>query len=78
MSIGINGIHVHIMVTLAVVMIALFLHLNFAPVKRLHQAVIREDWTDAGEQLNKIRYFVGINLCIGLLVLLIGSSGRYW
>lgn len=78
MFIGITGIHVHIMATLAVVMIALFLHLNFAPVKRLHRAVIREDWADAGEQLDKIRQFVGINLCIGLLVLLIGSSGRYW
>ena len=78
MMIGVQGIHVHIMATLAVIMIAIFMHLNFAPVKRLHQAVIRDDWPDAGEQLNKIRQLVGINLWIGLVVLLVGSSGRYW
>jgi uncharacterized membrane protein len=41
-------------------------------------AVGREDWAEAGRQLGQIRMIVTINLVLGLIVVAIGSSGRYW
>lgn len=71
------GIHVHVMQALGLIMIALYLHLFFAPFQRLKRSVIIEDWPDAGTQLNRIRRIVGINLSLGLVVAAVASGGRY-
>ncbi|GGX82899.1 hypothetical protein GCM10007160_08010 [Litchfieldella qijiaojingensis] len=71
------GLHVHLMMTLGVVMMLIFLHLYFAPYRKLIRAVEREDWPSGGEQLGRIRRLVGINLILGLLVVIIASGGRY-
>ena len=34
--------------------------------------------TDAGKRLNQIRLFIGINLVVGLVVIALGSGGRYF
>lgn len=72
------GVHVHLMQLLGILMMLLFFHLFFAPYRRLKQAVGAEDWPAAGAQLGRIRTIVGVNLILGLLVVTIGSSGRYW
>jgi uncharacterized membrane protein len=59
-------------------MVLLFLHLCFAPWRRLRAAVARQDWAEGGRQLGQIRTIVTINLMLGLIVVAIGSSGRYW
>ena len=71
------GVHVHIMQALGIIMVLIYMHLFFAPFKRLKNAVIIEDWPAAGAQLNQIRRMVGINLVIGLIVVVVGSAGRY-
>ncbi len=71
------GIHVHIMQLLGIVMILLYMHLFFAPFKRLKTFVITEDWAAAGAQLNQIRRIIGINLSLGLIVVAVASGGRY-
>lgn len=71
------GLHVHVMQGLGWVMMLLFMHLYFAPFKRLKRAVAAGDWPDGGQQLAQIRRIVGINLILGLLVVLIASGGRY-
>jgi uncharacterized membrane protein len=38
----------------------------------------REDWAEGGRQLGQIRTIVTINLVLGLIVVAIGSGGRYW
>jgi uncharacterized membrane protein len=58
-------------------MILLFLHLYFAPFRRLKEAVITEQWPEAGKRLNQIRLIVGINLVLGLVVIAIAAGGRY-
>ncbi len=72
------GVHVHLMQLLGILMMLLFLYLFFVPYRGLGHAVRAEDWPAAGVQLGRIRRIVGINLILGLLVVAVGSSGRYW
>ena len=71
------GLHVHIMVWTGYVMMLIFLHLFFAPFKRLQRAVAAEDWAAGGKSLGQIRSLVGVNLLIGLAIIAIASGGRY-
>ena len=72
------GLHIHIMQGLGWVMILIYMHLFFAPFKRLKEAVITEQWPEAGKQLNQIRSMVGINLVLGILVTLVAGGGRFF
>ncbi len=71
------GLHIHIMQGLGWLMILLYLHLYFAPFRRLKEAVITEQWPEAGKQLNRIRRIVGINLLLGVLVIAVAAGGRF-
>jgi uncharacterized membrane protein len=73
-----SGLHVQLMMAIGIFMMLLFFHLYFAPWRRFRGAVAREDWTEGARQLNQIRLVVAINLVLGLIVVAIGSSGRYW
>jgi uncharacterized membrane protein len=42
------------------------------------RAVDSEDWPGAGAGLSRIRQIIAVNLPLGLLVVVIGASGRYW
>ncbi|KKL56357.1 hypothetical protein LCGC14_2246240 [marine sediment metagenome] len=77
---GINGvgIHVHIMLLLGIFMMLIFMHVFFNPYKKLKNSVLQQDWITAGESLAKIRKLVLLNLIIGIVVIVIASSGRYW
>ena len=70
--------HVHIMLVLGIVMVIIFMHLFFSPYKRLNQAVLAEDWPSGGQALNQIRQLIAINLTLGLCVIAIAASGRYF
>jgi uncharacterized membrane protein len=72
------GVHIHIMNALGLVMMALFAHVYFAPWKRFRAAVDQGERETAGANLEQIRKFVAINLALGLIVVAIGSSGRWW
>jgi len=72
------GLHVNLMQGIGILMMLLFFHLYFAPWRRFRLAVGREDWAEGGRQLGQIRTIVTINLVLGLIVVAIGSSGRYW
>jgi uncharacterized membrane protein len=71
------GMHVHIMIWTGYVMMLIFLHVFFAPFKRLKRAVVAEDWVTGGKSLAQIRKLVGINLLIGIAIIAIASGGRY-
>jgi uncharacterized membrane protein len=70
------GLYVHLMWWLGIIMMLIFLHVYFAPYKRLRAAVAAEDWPAGGKQLAMIRVMIGINLSLGLLVVAIASGGR--
>ena len=67
-----------LMQVLGWVMIALFLWLFHGPWLKLKRAVDASDWPTAGANLNRIRQIIAVNLPLGLLVVIIGASGRYW
>jgi uncharacterized membrane protein len=72
------GLHVHLMQGIGILMMLLFLHLYFAPWRRFRAAVTLQDWAEGGRQLGQIRTIVTINLVLGVIVIAIGSGGRYW
>ncbi len=71
-------LYVNLMLGLGIVMMLLYLHLLFAPYKRLRRAVGDESWPEAGKALSQIRQLVGVNTILGVIVIAIGGTGRYW
>ena len=71
-------VHGHIMHGLGLIMIAIYLHLWFAPYKRFRAALAGGDIPTAGVNLNQIRILVTVNLLVGLTNAVVGSTGRYW
>ena len=64
-----------VMATLGLVMMAIFGHIRFALFNRLQRAVTAADWSAGGKALASIRSWVGVNLWIGVgivVVLLLG------
>ena len=83
MLITFGGFHraplfVHVMQGVGIVMMLLYLHLYFAPWRRMQKAVRESQWPVAGQQLATIRKLVAINLVLGIVTILVGSTGRYW
>lgn len=72
------GLYVELMQGMGILMMLLFLHLYSAPWRRFRAAVARQDWAEGARQLGQIRMIVTINLVLGVIVVAIGSSGRYW
>ena len=77
---GMAGVrpYIHLMLTIGVVMMLIFAHLYFAPFKRLKLAVQNQDWTEGGKRLGQIRKIVGLNLSLGLIVVIVAAAGRYF
>lgn len=72
------GRHVHIMQTIGIAMILIFLHVFFAPYRRMNQAIAAGEFAQAGVELGRIRRFVGINLVLGLLTIVIAAGGGFY
>lgn len=72
------GIFVHLMHIMGLVMIAIFLHVYFAPYQRLNRAVAVQDFATAGQHLGQIRRLIGINLILGLITVVIAAGGVHW
>jgi uncharacterized membrane protein len=68
--------HVHAMFALGVVMMAIFVHVYFAPFARLRHHVATQEWKSAGAALSQIRMLVGSNLPLGLATIAVALSGR--
>jgi uncharacterized membrane protein len=75
---GAVGRHVHIMQAIGIVMMLLFAHLYFAPWQRFRRAADAGDVPAAAAQLGRIRTIVTVNLVLGLVVVVVGATGRYW
>lgn len=57
-----------LMAALGLLMMAIFAHIRFALYKRLGKAVAAQDWPAGGAALASIRTWVGVNLAIGVLI----------
>ena len=73
-----SPLYVHIMTGLGIIMVMIFLHVFFAPFKRLKRCLDNSDIPGAAKQLNQIRTLVGINTIIGFATIIIATAGRYY
>lgn len=76
-TMGATPLYVHLMNGLGMAMILIYLHVFFAPYKRLKNAVAMEQWPDGGKAIAQIRQLVGINSILGVIVIAIAAGGRY-
>lgn len=70
-------LYVHLMQGLGWVMFLLFGHMFFAPWRRVRAALAAGALADAGKAMNKLRFFAGVNLALGLIVVAVATGGRY-
>jgi len=71
-----SGTYIHIMHGLGLVMVMLFMHVYFAPYKRLKRLVAESNFPEAGKNLNSIRKLVAINLTIGIITVVIAVAAK--
>ena len=71
-------LYVNLMQTLGLVMAALYVWLFHGPWLKFKRAVDAQDWSTAGGHLNRIRQIIAVNLPLGLVVTVIGGTGRFW
>ncbi|WNJ98452.1 CopD family protein [Thalassospiraceae bacterium LMO-JJ14] len=72
------GLHIHWMHGTGWLMIVLFIYLYMKPYAAFRTAVAGENWDDARHNLERIRKIVAINLVLGLITVILGSTGRLW
>lgn len=71
------GWHVHIMQALGIIMILIFLYVFFTPFMRLRKALKQENFQLASEHLTQIRKFIGLNLFLGIIVVIVAGGLGY-
>ena len=74
---GQAGLYIHLMAGLGILMMLLFMHVFFAPYRRMKQALAGNDMPEAARRLAQIRIIIAINLTLGLIVTVVGVAGRY-
>ena len=65
-----------LMATLGLVMTGIFLYIRFALYRRLSRAVSAAEWPAGAEALAGIRWWVTVNMVLGVAILLLTVSGR--
>ncbi len=77
---GFHGapLYINLMQTLGLIMVALFVWLFHGPWLKFKRAVDAQDWPAAASHLNRIRQIIMINLPLGLIVVVLGGTGRFW
>ena len=71
-------VYIHVMMGLGIAMALLYVWLFHGPWLKFKRAVDAGDWPTAGAQLNRIRQIIAINLPLGLIVVIVGGTGRFW
>jgi uncharacterized membrane protein len=71
-------LYINLMQTIGLVMVALYAWLFHGPWLKFKRAVDAQQWLAAGAQLNRIRQIIAVNLPLGLIVVAIGGTGRFW
>jgi uncharacterized membrane protein len=71
-------LYINLMQAIGWVMIALFVWLFHGPWLKFKRAVDTQNWPAAATHLNRIRQIILVNLPLGLIVVVIGGTGRFW
>jgi len=68
-------IYAYLMMVTGLLMVLIFMHVFFAPFRRLRLSVAAQDWSTAGTALNQIRILVAANLILGLINIAVATLG---
>jgi uncharacterized membrane protein len=71
-------LYIHLMQGIGWLMVALFVWMFHGPWLKFKRAVDAQDWPATGEQIELIRQIIMVNLPLGLIVVVIGGTGRFW
>ncbi|MBU0603067.1 MAG: CopD family protein [Gammaproteobacteria bacterium] len=69
-------VHWHLMFGVGLGMMLIFMHVYFAPYKRLLRAVDAADWPAGGAALAQIRKLVALNTLLGFVTIALATAGR--
>jgi uncharacterized membrane protein len=68
-------LHWHLMLTLGLVMGAIFVYVYVLPYAQLRAAVAAQNWPAGGQALGRIRQLVGLNLILGFVTVAVATLG---
>ena len=77
-SMSATPLYVHVMSGIGIIMIFIYLYIFFLPYKNLRLAVKDQRWPDGAQALAKIRFYVGVNILLGLTVIVAAAGGRFF
>jgi uncharacterized membrane protein len=64
------------MLAIGVSMMVIFGHVYFGPFAKLSTCAAARNWSEGSIALGKIRFLVGLNLLLGLLVIAVATVGK--
>ena len=70
--------NISLMMTVGVVMAAIFAYIYFVPWPQLRRGVATADWPGAERSISGIRRLVGLNLLLGLATVVLAAAGAYF
>jgi uncharacterized membrane protein len=71
-------LYLNLMQALGLLMVALFVWLFHGPWFKFKRAVDAQEWPAAAIHLKRIARIIQVNLPLGLIVVVIGGTGRFW
>jgi len=72
------ALYIQIMMGIGIVMMLAYAHLYFVPWQRMRRALDAGNFPGAGAAMNQIRQIVTLNMALGLIVVAVAATGRYW
>ncbi len=70
--------NISLMMSVGMLMAAIFTYIYFVPWQRFHRGVLAADWPGAEQSIKKIRRLVGLNLLLGLATVVLAAAGAYF
>lgn len=74
---GLQITYIQLMHFIGLVMTVIFSYIFFVPYQAFKEAVAARQVPQGGEQMNKIRLLVTINLILGMFTLVVASLGKF-
>ncbi len=74
---GAVPISIHLMMTLAIIMVGIFVYIQFGPFQKMCQSIDTGDKQAAAAQMVKLRTVISINMYLGIFVVLMAAGSRY-
>jgi uncharacterized membrane protein len=72
-----SGMHVHLMVLIAVIMTIIFGIIYAGSFKQLKAAAAAKEWPQASQAMVNVRQLILVNLVLGMVTVAIGAGGRH-